>query len=304
MARWADNNTVSKSSPSSQPDFVIRAYDINNLIVGANLDRNNEIKAIKSAITNLVDPQSWTQEQIQEVNGKLIIQQTPANHDKIAELLKLLTTEQPAQPTLPGAGASPVGFAPGQMQPSVARTVVSDEQIEAANRAALASLHKNIPEAKFDKVSFSDVVGFFRDITGANIAVNWKALEQIGVDKNSPITLRMKDASFETVLNATLRQLDASQVVIVIDQGVITLTTQWDLPSYMLTKTYDVKDLLGENTPMQSLVTVVQNLGTQGGIIVQSFGTKLIVTAVPNGHEQVEKLLADLRTGATTKPSR
>ena len=117
----------------------------------------------------------------------------------------------------------------------------------------------------------------------------------------------MKDVSFETVLNSTLRQIDAQgtqQVAIVIDQGVITVTTQWDLPYYMLTKTYDVKDLLGENAPMQSLVTVIQNLGPQGGVVVQSFGTKLIVTAVPDGHEQVEKLLADLRMGSTTKPSK
>ena len=64
------------------------------------------------------------------------------------------------------------------------RTVVSDEQIEAANRAALASLHKKVPEVKFDNTSFSDVIDFFRDITGANIAVNWRALESAGVDEN------------------------------------------------------------------------------------------------------------------------
>ena len=101
--------------------FEIRAYDINNLIVGANLDRNNEISAVENALTKLVDPHSWTEAQMQEVNGKLIIQQTPANHDKIAELLKLLSSEQPAQPPSPGAGGSLAVMGPGQppIQPPV-----------------------------------------------------------------------------------------------------------------------------------------------------------------------------------------
>ena len=139
---------------------------------------------------------------------------------------------------------------------------------------------------KFDNVPFCDVIDFFRDTTGANISVNWQALEQQGVDKNAPITTRVKDVSFDTVLNSTLRQLGAEQAVVVIDQGVITITSGWDLPSYMLTKTYDVKDLVSEQAEpnaMQSLVTVVQTVATSpAGMNVQSYGNKLIVTAVPN----------------------
>ena len=58
-------------TPTTNPSadvagFEIRAYDINNLIVGANLDRNNEISAIKNALTNLVDRHSWTEAQIRK----------------------------------------------------------------------------------------------------------------------------------------------------------------------------------------------------------------------------------------------
>jgi hypothetical protein len=138
--------------------------------------------------------------------------------------------------------------------------VVSDAEIEAANQQALTVLKKKIPDVKFDSIPFSDVIDFFRDTTGANLFVNWKALEQCGIDRNMQVTLRLNDASFDTVLTAAIRQVDAQTLALVIDRGVITVTTVMDLPGYLLTKTYDVKQLAESNEDMQSLCNVVQTL--------------------------------------------
>jgi beta-lactamase regulating signal transducer with metallopeptidase domain len=303
--------TPQTSIPSkASPDMEIRAYDINDLIQQGQ-DRNTQITAVTNAITNLIDRPSWTEANIGEVNGKLVIRQTAANHDKIAELLNLLhsepSTKAPQAPVMaPGATIFP-GGAEAAPAMAISRSVVADPAIETANAKALDTLHKKLPEVKLENVNLSDAVDYFRDVTGANIAVNWRALEAAGVDRNAPVSIRMKDADFETILDNTLRQVSDNQAALVIDRGIITITTEADVSNYMLTKTYDVtevvNDAVSQANPMQSLVGVVQSL-SPNGMIVQSFGTKLIVTAEPNAHEQVEKLLAELRKSSTTQPSK
>jgi bla regulator protein BlaR1 len=335
--RVRGDNNASKPAPATKPDVLfadsvvttqataqaaateIRAYDINDLIRNSGLDRPTEIASVSKAIKSLVEPQSWAESggpaELQEVNGKLIIRQTDAAHQKITDLLNLLKSETssaaapapiPAPPGAMGPGGMPMQPAP-TMQ-TFPRTVVSDEQLEAANRGAVATLRMKIPEVKFDGVALSDVIDFYRDITKANIVLNWRTLEQAGIDRSAPVTIRLKDTTFENALNATLRQVDAQQLAVVVDQGVITITTIMDLPSYSVTKTYDVSDLIQIATPQggnprQDLAGVVQSLNPLGGISVQSFGEKLIVTALPDAQEQVQKLLADLRSGPTTRPN-
>ena len=44
-----------------------------------------------------------------------------------------------------------------------------------ANLTARAALDKRLPEVRFDAVGFEEAVNFLRDVTGANIYVNWRA---------------------------------------------------------------------------------------------------------------------------------
>ena len=309
-----ENERPPAKSPATHPAVAekaaleTRGYDVTMISGSPDARNGSQYDQIIHAIENFVEPQSWVDNggdlgRIQEVNGKLLIQQTAAAHEKIAELMKLLTPEPPPQMA---GGPVPGGqFYAGnaQPQPPAPRTIVSDEQIEQANRAATTMLQKILPEVKFDNQALSDVIDFYRDVTNSNIVVNWRALEEAGVEQSTAVSLRLKDTRFETALSATLRQIGASRAVLVIDRGVLTITTQMDLGTYLLTKTYEVRDLVGnEAREMGPLVQVMQGLNQEGGVSVQAFGTKLIITALPGAHEQVEKLLADLRTNPTTRP--
>jgi len=44
-------------------------------------------------------------------------------------------------------------------------------------------LNATLPEVKFDGVSLADAIDFLRDVSGANIIVNWKALEGEGCEQ-------------------------------------------------------------------------------------------------------------------------
>ena len=67
-----------------------------------------------------------------------------------------------------------------------------------------ATLETRLPELNFDGVALGDVVDFLRDVTNANIFIDWKALEAAGVSQKSPITLRVRDVSFAKALELVL----------------------------------------------------------------------------------------------------
>lgn len=49
-----------------------------------------------------------------------------------------------------------------------------------------------LPEVSFSGQGVADVMDFLRDVSGANIFVNWNALERAGVKKDAPVTVRLK----------------------------------------------------------------------------------------------------------------
>jgi hypothetical protein len=98
-------------------------------------------------------------------------------------------------------------------------------------QAVLAQLERKLPEVRFDNVGFADVLDFVRDVTSANIFVNWKALEAAGIDRNQPVSTRMKDIKFATALDLILRDLDNGKAKIryAASDGVIVISTEADL---------------------------------------------------------------------------
>jgi len=63
--------------------------------------------------------------------------------------------------------------------------VVASTSVSAAEVSAKRALNNVMPEVKFDNVSISDAIDFLRDVSSANIHVNWRALEEIGVGKDT-----------------------------------------------------------------------------------------------------------------------
>src|SRR5688572_29568783 len=67
--------------------------------------------------------------------------------------------------------------------------------------AVKAHLDRRLPELRFDGVALADVVDFMRDVTGANVFVNWQAIEKAGGKRDAPVTLRLRDVPFRTALD-------------------------------------------------------------------------------------------------------
>jgi len=106
-------------------------------------------------------------------------------------------------------------------------------------------LDRKLPEVRFDTVGFADVIDFLRDVTGANIFVNWKALERADIDRNVPVSARLRDIKFSKVLDTVLKAASNEKATLAWrrDDGVIEISTAADLQLNLVTKVYDVRFL-------------------------------------------------------------
>jgi general secretion pathway protein D len=126
------------------------------------------------------------------------------------------------------------------------RSVLEERGVAAEDQAAQLLLERRLPEVRLDGIGFADVVEFLRDVSGANIFVNWRAMEAAGIDKSTPVSIRMRDVRFAKVLDTILDDVGGGTVELsyTINEGVVTISTEEDLARNVVTRVYDIRDLL------------------------------------------------------------
>jgi general secretion pathway protein D len=149
------------------------------------------------------------------------------------------------------------------------QTTREERGLRQEDEAVLAQLEKRLPEVRLDGVPFTDVIDFLRDVTSANIFVNWRALEASQVDKNTPVTALLRDVKFAKALSTILNDVGGATVKLgyTIDEGVITISTIDDLSKNVVTQVYDIRDIIVDipdfaNAPSFNLSSTTSGTGT------------------------------------------
>ena len=174
-----------------------------------------------------------------------------------------------------------------------------------------AMMGRQLPELKLDAVPFSDVVDALRDLTSANIFVNWRGLEDAGIDRSVPVTMKLRDVALKDVLSLVLRNVGGGATYKV-ENGVIVI----DVPKQparsakVVTKAYEVDRLLvgrttderrkGISDLQQVIMTNAKpKIPADGSFAISAFDDRLIVTTSGDVHQHIEQLLKLLeRDGA------
>ncbi len=84
-----------------------------------------------------------------------------------------------------------------------------------------------------------------------NINVLWNSLEYAGIERSDPVTLQLGQVTLEKALDSVLAYMSGGREVkvgYVVDQGVVTIAAEEDLPVMYYTKVYYVADLLGRRS--------------------------------------------------------
>jgi hypothetical protein len=72
--------------------------------------------------------------------------------------------------------------------------------------SARATLLGRVPEAKLDNVSLSDALDYIREVSGANLVVDWRALNALNVTKDSQVNVNLRGVRLEKLLDVILSE--------------------------------------------------------------------------------------------------
>src|SRR5947199_6232758 len=94
------------------------------------------------------------------------------------------------------------------------------------NAQAKASLDRVLPAINFTNVTLRDAIDFLRDVSGANMHANWKAIEAAGVTGDTTINVKLRSVTLRKVLGLVLSEASGGVgLTFYVDDGVIEITT-------------------------------------------------------------------------------
>ncbi len=106
-------------------------------------------------------------------------------------------------------------------------------------------LRARVTQVEWDDAPFNEVIEWLRERGEINVVVRWNVLLEQGIDEDSPVSLRLKDARVATILSETLAQLSHGEELRYIGIGpTLTISTREDLNKKLYVKVYPVNDLL------------------------------------------------------------
>lgn len=218
---------------------------------------------------------------------------------------------------------SPAGGETGNVVTPPTAAVASAGAAADRDRLVAEILAKPIPELRLEGSPFEEVIDFLRDTSGANLFVNWKALEAAGVQRKTPITCRLRNVSFRKALGTVLDLAGAPKARLAFDvnEGVIMIGTADSLEGPPTTRVYDVTALLIDDnsdskTPAELLARKKQSIeeiatliretvkadkwidkdpAAKGTIRSSPDNQQLVITQTLAAHEAIRSLLDQLR---------
>lgn len=92
----------------------------------------------------------------------------------------------------------------------------------------LIALGRKLPEVKFNDIGVQVVIDFLQDVSGQYIAVDWEALEAMGISRNALISMRHRDIPLKEALQETLDQAAGAKakLTFIVDSGIRVGTPQ------------------------------------------------------------------------------
>ena len=142
---------------------------------------------------------------------------------------------------------------------------------QSASRVAQAALSRRMPEINLANIPLGEAIEHLRDLSQVNLIVNWRALAEAGVSRDTPINVRLHDVPLRKVLSTILGEAGAgTALTFTTDENVIEVTTLALADEQMYTRIYPIEDLIMDiptfdNIPNLALDSQSNSGGGGGG---------------------------------------
>jgi general secretion pathway protein D len=133
------------------------------------------------------------------------------------------------------------------------RTIAEERGLSTADQTLRRALERSAGTVEYRDTPLAEV---FEDIARRgdfNLDVNYRALEALGIDRNTPVALRLRDVSFARLLRQVIESVapPPSLLDYTAREGVVTVTSKEAINQDVFSKVYDIRDLLIVLTPIQ-----------------------------------------------------
>jgi hypothetical protein len=110
----------------------------------------------------------------------------------------------------------------------------------------LQLLNQRLPEVRFVDQPFEQVIEWLADFTQMNVVVRWDTLEDNGIERDEPISVQVKNLRLSQVLWLIMNEVGGTELRLAYRAtgNLLVISTEDDLGREMITKVYDVADLL------------------------------------------------------------
>lgn len=113
-------------------------------------------------------------------------------------------------------------------------------------RSTVRLMNTRVPEITFEQVPFEQVMDWIGDLTGINVVVRWQQLEDFGIERDKPISIKARNLKLSQVLWMVMNEVGGTDVKLAYRATgeLLVMSTHDDLGKDMIVKVYDVSDLL------------------------------------------------------------
>jgi hypothetical protein len=173
-------------------------------------------------------------------------------------------------------------------------------------------------EVTFVEAPLTDVIDVLKAQHNIEIQIDTRALEDVGIGTDSPVTIDLKGISLRSVLNLILHKLNLTWIIA---DEVLIITTPEEAENRLDTKVYDVSDLVvcrddhdalwDDYDALIDIITATikptswEAVGGPGAVRGNALGTAkvLIVSQTQDVHEGIVSLLKGIREIAKKNPN-
>ena len=175
----------------------------------------------------------------------------------------------------------------------------AQEYVESAvNRSVLATLENTRQRIDFQEAAISDALTFVAQIADVEMDIDWDSLDEIGVDRDDPVSLQLTNVPLNVVLDRALEKVSPDTPAgWAVRDGVVTVASDDVLRRNRVFQIYDIRDLVfeipdAEDPPDFDLNSIFSQGGQGGGGGGHSpFQSQQQDRETPDREAQLERLI-------------